>query len=164
MRLFVYESSRGAWESVSGLMGGLKSAAESSRDALLLSESPAEELADVLAAACFFKLAGGRDNRLAVASPCPSPVWIERVRAAGIERVFAVPYPRHLTPKSPLADSIEIPLVICPSLHVRAHGELSLCVCGERADLMVLATHHFAKRCFADWPACKFRKPKAECA
>jgi len=150
---YIREPDRPVWRPTGGVLQGLRLAAESSRDAILLSESPVEELADLLAAAWFFTKAGGLARRLAVASPYPAACWIDPVRAAAVDRVFVVSR-ANTSCAADLSGLIEVPRALCPALSVQVLADGTLSVCGQGAYRRVLATHHFVSRCFLNWSTC----------
>jgi hypothetical protein len=156
MDIFLHEPGRSIWEPVGGVMRGLRLAVESSRAAMLLSESPVKELADIIDAVWLFKKAGGIAGKLSVASPYPAASWIDPVRAAGIDRLFALPY-RDAEPPASIRGLIEVPRQICPALGVQVVRDATLSVCGRRPYRTVLSTRHFSSRCFLDRSTCERR-------
>jgi hypothetical protein len=153
MELFFRTSTVAGWEHSAGVLCGLRAAAESSREVVLQSDSPLKEVEDLVAAAWFFRLAGGSLANLCVVSPCPSPAWIAPLRAAGVERVFM--FPRGLANAFTLADALEVPADLCPALHIRTSRGGGVSVCGHQSDCMILARHHYTNHCFGNWRSCQ---------
>jgi len=151
MELFVRDRNSGKWRPTTGLLSGLKVAAQESSEVALRSDDPADELDEIIACIWFFKLASGSAGELSLISRCPSSSWVDMVRGAGVERVFAQ---GHRAETRSLDGLLEVPRDICPELHVRGARGSALSVCGKRSDRMVLAAHHFASRCFSQWKSC----------
>lgn len=156
MDVYLHATDREGWKHAGSVLRGLRLAAETSCEAILLTESPVEELADIVAAAWFFQQAGGRPGKLSVASPYPAASWIAPVRTAAVDRVFVVP--QRATSREPcLSGLIEVPRELCPALGVQVLRDGTLSVCGQSPYQRVLSTQNFASRCFSDWSKCERR-------
>jgi hypothetical protein len=159
METFVHTPGRADWQLAGGVLRGLRLAAESACEVILLSESPVAELDEILAAAWLFERAGGRAGQLSIASPYPAACWVDAVRAFGVKRVFAVSHRATSGPER-LTGMIEVPLQLCPSLAIQVLRDATLSVCGQRASHRVLVPHHFVSRCFSDWSHCGRREER----
>ncbi len=151
MELFVREGNSGTWKPADGLLSGLRLAADESFEVALRSDDPAADFDEIMACVWLFKLARGHAAGLSIVSPYPSTSWIAPVRAAGVTRIFAE---QRRAGSARLDGLIEVPVDICPQLHVGGGHGAALSVCGRRSDRWVLVGRHFASRCFSRWQAC----------
>jgi hypothetical protein len=154
MELFLRTQGEVEWSRCPAVMDGLKRALDTTAEPLLFCPDPAKEAGDLIAAVWLFRAAGGRPERLAVASPHPSRAWIEPVKAAGVGRFLLLPKQSYWPPRFRIERVVEVPDGICPLLHARGGEGGALSVCGGRGDFVVLVEEHFRTSCFADWASC----------
>lgn len=163
MELLTCMSDRDAWVPFPGVLQGLRLSRASSSELLLYTEDPVADLGEMAAFVSLFKVCGGAIDRLRVASPYPSPVWIGGLRADGVRRVFFAPG-FHGAPASSISRAVlvEAPRDLCPALHVRGFDGRAASVCGCRFDLLLLGRKQFTEQCFARWSACRWMSQAGE--
>jgi len=160
MELMTYMEGQDAWVPFPSVLQGLRMSKVSSNDLLLVSTNPVADVGDLVACIGLFKSAGGKADRLGIASSCPSSGWIRAVRAEGIGKVYFSSCCQGSNPCQVSRGSlIEVPQDICPALHVRVFDGHATSVCGNRFDRLVLGRRQFAEQCFARWNACCWAIP-----
>jgi len=156
MELYFGMKKTNTWTRSANVFHGLQNAVQSNGEILFFCANPLEECDNLRAAIWFYRQAGGQLGQLAVASPCPAEDWIQKIRDEGVGRFFSTS-PWRLAwqlSRVRLPEMHEVPLRVCPSLHVRLHQGTALSVCGNRSDLMVLGHHHHTRWCFCDGSGC----------
>ncbi len=156
MELFIHDPVRQSWSRAAGVLPALQAAVAASLRVAIQTADPEADIGELLAATWFFKSAGGSPEHLTVICPAPAAAWISALFAAGVARVFVAA----LTPAAgfSLAEALPVPRDVCPDLHLRRSGRLTVSVCGCSADRQVLVRRHFAAQCFGHWTACAARR------
>jgi hypothetical protein len=160
MELMTYMERQDAWAPFPSVLQGLRMSRVSSSDLLLVSANPVADIGDLVAFVGLFKVAGGKVDRLGIASSYPSLGWIRAVRAEGIGKVYFSPSCPGSSPcQVSRGGLIEVPRDICPALHVREFDGQATSVCGNKFDRLVLGRRQFTEQCFARWSACRWAIP-----
>lgn len=157
MRIWTRESGTADWRPWRDALSALEWVAGSwDGVVLLVSDAPDDELPRLLATARLVRRFSGRATVVA-GSRHPANIWIEALRAAGVEQVWRLDTRDWPGAERHPEERVEVLAEpVCPALHTRTEDGATASVCGRRGDRLVLPRRQLARHCLHDHASCPY--------